>query len=176
MPMLLAALRAYDNGKNLPIPVARALLQNASSAPAREDAKEEAENDSLTPDSTLRRAFAPEEYRAWFPGAGRATDVIPQLALADWRRELLAGALRSGAENAPEDVRIGTIHAAKGLEAPCVLLFPAFSHNQLQRFQNGAEAEERRLYYVGMTRTSKTLHIVHEYFDGEHEFPPLEAV
>ncbi|KOX94211.1 ATP-binding domain-containing protein [Halorubrum tropicale] len=76
--------------------------------------------------------------------------------------------------NDPGDVRVGTIHAAKGLEAPCVFVFPAYSRAQLERFRNGAEAEERRLYYVAMTRASESVRVVHDYFDGQ-EFPPLEA-
>jgi superfamily I DNA/RNA helicase len=175
MPMLLAALRAFDQERNLPVAVARSLLEHASSAAAREDAKEDAEDGRLSPDSTLVRAFTPEEVREWFPNADHARDIVPQLTLREWRRELLANALRSGAQNDPEDVRIGTIHAAKGLEAPCVFVFPAYSQAQLKRFQNGAEAEERRLYYVAMTRASDTVRVVHDYFDGQ-EFPPLEAV
>jgi len=149
-------------------------MKNASAAPVREEAKQKAENDRLRPDATLHRAFSPEEYRAWFPDAERARDLIPHLDLADWRRELLAGAIRSGADHNPDDVRVGTVHAAKGLEAPCVLVFPAYSQAQRTRFQNGAEAGERRLYYVAMTRASHTVHVVHEYFQGP-EFPPLEA-
>lgn len=175
MPMLLAGLRALDRGANLPIPVATGLLKHASSAPARAEAKQAAEDNRLTPDSTLDRAFTTEEAQVWFPSADRALDIIPQLDLREWRRELLAGAVRSGATNDPGDVRIGTIHAAKGLEASCVFVFPAYSQAQLERFQNGAEAEERRLYYVAMTRSSDTLNIVHDYFGGQ-EFPPLSAV
>jgi len=175
MPMLLAALRAFDQGRNIPVTVARGLLEHASSAPAREEAKEQAEAGRLSPDSTLARAFRADEVGEWFPNADRARDIIPQLTLPEWRRELLAGAIRSGATNDPEDVCIGTIHAAKGLEAPCIFVFPAYSQAQLKRFQNGAEAEERRLYYVVMTRASETVRVIHDYFDGQ-EFPPLEAV
>jgi DNA helicase-2/ATP-dependent DNA helicase PcrA len=174
MPMLLAALRTFNQGRNLPVPVANELLRCASKAPAREEAMEAAKEGRATPESTLSRAFSAEEVGAWFPNASRARDIIPQLDLREWRRELLTGALRSGATNDPSDVRIGTIHAAKGLEAPCVFVFPAYSRAQLDRFQNGAEAEERRLYYVALTRASDTVRVVHDYFGGK-EFPPLEA-
>ncbi|KOX92696.1 UvrD-helicase domain-containing protein [Halorubrum tropicale] len=175
MPMLLAALRAIDRGRNIPVAVAQALLERASSAPAREEAKQDAAAGRLRPDSTLSRAFTADEVSEWFPNADRGRDIVPRLSLREWRRELLAGALRSGAVNDPGDVRVGTIHAAKGLEAPCVFVFPAYSRAQLERFQNGAEAEERRLYYVAMTRASESVRVVHDYFDGQ-EFPPLEAV
>lgn len=67
---------------------------------------------------------------------------------------------------------MGTIHAAKGLGAPCVLVFPGYSHKQLERYQEdrSVEAEERRLFYVAMTRAQQTALVVHDYFDGE-EFP-----
>lgn len=175
MPVLLAAIRGFERGDALPPTVAATLLKNASAAPAREEAKQRAENDRLTPDGTLQRTFTPDEYRPWFPEAESALDLIPHLDLKDWRRELLAGAIRSGADHNPDDVRIGTVHSAKGLGAPCVFVFPSYSRSQLQRFRDGAEAEERRLYYVAMTRASHTVQIVHDYFGGP-EFPPLEAV
>lgn len=42
------------------------------------------------------------------------------------------------------------IHASKGLEADCVLVFPAYSHAQLDRYTANAAtaAEERRAFYV----------------------------
>jgi len=174
MPVLLAALRGFERGKSMPPTVASTLLVNASQTAARAEAKEKAADGHLRPEEALRRAFPPKTYREWFPEAERARDIVPHLDLAEWRRELLLGALRSGADNDPEQVRIGTVHAAKGLEAPCVLVFPAYSQAQLSRFRNGAEAEERRLFYVAMTRASRAVKVVHDYFGGP-EFPPLEA-
>jgi DNA helicase-2/ATP-dependent DNA helicase PcrA len=55
------------------------------------------------------------------------------------------------------------------------MLFPAYTHKQLERFENGAEAEERRLFNIGMTRTSERIEVVHQYFQGK-EFPPLATV
>jgi DNA helicase-2/ATP-dependent DNA helicase PcrA len=109
------------------------------------------------------------------PRRRRARDLVPKLSVNDWQRDLISGALRTGATRHPGQVRVGTIHAAKGLESPHVMLFPAYTHKQMERFENGAEAEERRLFYVGMTRASEQIDIVHSYFGGK-EFPPLAAV
>jgi superfamily I DNA/RNA helicase len=172
-PALLAALRAFDERENLPVSVTEILLRNATDAPARRDAKRLAENDRLTgTDPMYGRQVLADEYRDWFPNVDSARELVTELTVEDWRRQLIAGALESDATHDPDDVRIGTIHAAKGLEAPCVLVFPAYTHRQLERFQNGAEAEERRLYYVAMTHASSAALVVHDYFAGE-EFPPL---
>ena len=172
-PALLAALRSFDEGVTLPVPVAEILLRNATDAPARSESKRLAENDRLSgTDAMYGRQVLADEYRGWFPNADSARDLVGELTVEDWRRELIAGALENDATHDPNDVRIGTIHAAKGLEAPCVLIFPAYTHRQLERFQDGAEAEERRLYYVAMTRASTAVLVVHDYFAGE-EFPPL---
>ena len=62
-----------------------------------------------------------------------------------------------------------------GLESPHVMLFPAYTHKQLECFENGSEAEECRLFYVGMTRASERVEVVHQYFGGK-EYPPLAAL
>lgn len=176
LPMILSAVQAVDDGRHLPIPVATALLENLSPAPARREAQRRAESGRLSPTSRLRgQVITHEEYSEWFPDVDRGRELVPQLSVKDWRRDLVEGALRSGATHHPEQVRVGTIHAAKGLESPHVMLFPAYTHKQLERFENGYEAEERRLFYVAMTRASERLDIVHSYFGGE-EFPPLKAL
>ena len=176
LPMILSAIQAVDEGRHLPLPVAAKLLQNLSPAPARQEAQERAENDRLSATEQIRGpVITQEEYSQWFPDVDRARELVPQLSVKGWRRDLVEGALRSGATHHPKQVRVGTIHAAKGLESPHVMLFPAYTHKQLERFENGSEAEERRLFYVGMTRSSERLDIVHDYFQGK-EFPPLAAV
>lgn len=173
-PALLAALRAIDEGRHLPVPVAELLLRHVTDAPARREVKRLAERERLSgTDPIYGPKVLADEYGEWFPNVESARELAAELTVEDWRRELLVGALESDATSDPDDVRVGTIHAAKGLEAPCVLVFPAYTHRQLERFQNGAEAEERRLYYVAMTRASEALFVVHDYFAGV-EFPPLE--
>lgn len=174
MPTLLAALRSFDDGEDLPVGVLEILLRNVTDAPARHDAKRAAEDGQLVATAQLsgRGGFDADTYRQWFPNADGARDLVTELTLEDWQRDLLVGALESRVESHPDDVRIGTIHASKGLEAPCVLLFPAYSSQQLDRFHGDYEAEERRLYYVGMTRSSDDVRVVHDFFGGD-EFPPL---
>lgn len=176
LPMILSAIQAIDNGQHLPLPIATALLENLSPAPPRREAQQRAEDGHLSPTSRIRgHVITPGEYREWFPDVDRGRELVPQLSVKDWRRDLVEGALRSGADHHPENVRVGTIHAAKGLESPRVMLFPAYTHKQMERFENGDEAEERRLFYVAMTRASDRLDVVHSYFGGK-EFPPLSAV
>ncbi len=79
--------------------------------------------------------------------------------------------LRNPVENRPDGVLISTVHGAKGLEWPLVMLwglneedFPHFSRdNPLspQRLE-----EERRLYYVAITRARERLLLLHD--GGEH--------
>ncbi|WP_251976474.1 ATP-dependent helicase [Salinicola avicenniae] len=79
--------------------------------------------------------------------------------------------LRNPVENRPDGVLIGTVHAAKGLEWPLVIVwglneedFPHFSRdNPLspERLE-----EERRLYYVGITRARERLLLIHD--GGDH--------
>ena len=174
-PALLAALRAFDEGEALPIGVLEIFLQHVTDAPARHEATTRAdEGVTLRAIDGVERDPVPfDVYRQWFPNIDSARALTTELTVEDWRRELLAGALTSDASHDPADVRVGTIHAAKGLEAPCVFVFPAYTRSQLERYQNGAEAEERRLYYVAMTRASETVYVAHDYHNGT-EFPPLE--
>ncbi|WP_110648599.1 ATP-dependent helicase [Salinicola peritrichatus] len=79
--------------------------------------------------------------------------------------------LRNPVENRPDGVLISTVHGAKGLEWPLVVLwglneedFPHYSRdNPLspERLE-----EERRLYYVGITRARERLLLLHD--GGDH--------
>src|SRR5699024_8895370 len=119
LPMILSAIQAVDDGRHLPLPVASALLENLSPAPARREAQRRAADDKLSATQRLGGAvITEEEYREWLPDVDRGRELVPQLSVEDWRRDLVEGALRSGADHHPEQVRVGTIHAAKGLESP----------------------------------------------------------
>ena len=63
-----------------------------------------------------------------------------------------------------EKINIMTLHAAKGLEFPVVII-PGLEEGNLPYKKSKDDAywleEERRLFYVGMTRATDELHILH---------------
>jgi len=99
-----------------------------------------------------------------------AAQIANHLDLPEFKRDMLAGAVSTTTIKKPEQVKIGTIHAAKGLEAPSVMLFDGYTSRLMDAYDDGQMAEEHRLYYVGATRASQTLNIVRGYFDG-HTVP-----
>lgn len=104
-------------------------------------------------------------------------EVVGELSVRPWERDALRNALDAPAGITPSDIRLGTIHAAKGLEAPTVYLFANTSEETVKRYNRDDKtaAEEHRAYYVGATRASEALYIVDGYFDGPTA-PPLERV
>jgi superfamily I DNA/RNA helicase len=121
-------------------------------------------------------AYEADRVRAAFDDYGTLPDLARALALDDRDAELLVPAMEADHDVVPADVQLGTIHAAKGLEADAVLLFDGYT-NQLDTTYSDdpdVRAEEHRLYYVGATRASEELSIARGFF--EHEAPPLEVV
>jgi superfamily I DNA/RNA helicase len=112
-----------------------------------------------------------------FAGYDSPLDIIGRLQLPSWKREVLANAVDAPASMNPGEVAVGTVHTAKGLEAPAVYLFTASSESMLTRYDKSPDlaAEEHRVYYVGATRASEELHLVDDYFEGPIA-PPLQKV
>ena len=81
--------------------------------------------------------------------------------LSDANRVYIRAALRRGQSlRGTPRVRLSTIHGAKGGEADHVLLLTDLS-TQFTREQEVNPDDINRLYYVGLTRTRKSLHIVY---------------
>ena len=61
---------------------------------------------------------------------------------------------------------MSTIHGAKGGEADNVMLLTDLPRKADEAYFANAD-DERRVFYVGMTRAKKALHIVHSQSDRE---------
>jgi DNA helicase-2/ATP-dependent DNA helicase PcrA len=81
--------------------------------------------------------------------------------LSDANRVYIRAALRRGQSlRGTPRIRLSTIHGAKGGEADHVIIITDLS-TQFTREQEVNPDDINRLYYVGLTRTRKTLHIVY---------------
>ncbi len=88
-------------------------------------------------------------------------------AIAEQRREMHPG--RDGGQGHGGGVLLASLHGAKGLEFPHVLIADGGWNSD----RNANEAEdERRVFYVGMTRARETLTLL-ELADGGHPHLPL---
>jgi len=79
--------------------------------------------------------------------------------------------LQENVSNASESIFLSTIHGSKGLEFDAVYMidvnpqiFPGFKATE-----NDALEEERRLFYVGLTRAKKSFELLHvEFINGSY--------
>ena len=117
----------------------------------------------------------------WFglearPGAARA---IAAGAL-DFREDQARGILAAFDRPQRPDrsaIVVDTIHAAKGREAPAVVLHTGYMKARAVDYWRdpAIEAEERRVYYVGITRASEHLAILDGLRSGPSA-PPLQVI
>lgn len=97
-----------------------------------------------------------------------ALEIAQHLQIDAWKRDVLTNAVDAPASLKPGEVKVGTVHTSKGLEAASVYLFATSSKRTNREYSRNpdAAAEEHRVYYVGSTRASEELNLVSEYFDG----------
>lgn len=165
----LLALRAVDQERPAPKEPVETLLDLAKNSEKRRELFENAdyERDFRVDTLASDAVYFSEKIRAAFPGRSTAADMVRVLDLTDHQKNMLRGALDSGAAPYPERVQVGTIHEAKGLQAPCVFVFAETTENIVDRYRQGeGRAEEHRVFYVGATRASESLYVVDNFFDG----------
>lgn len=112
-------------------------------------------------------------------GGKQGDHLFDMLNLRSWIvdeiRACLAREARRGYAIPPDEVKIDTIHAAKGLESAVVLLHSKYLKGRLDDLRiPERRAEERRIYFVGATRASHAL-LITDYGDGP-TCPILEGV
>ena len=163
----LIALRALRRETPAPVESVETLLEVATNSDRRKELFEEASADrQFRVDLESDAVYFPERVEAAFPGRSVRT-IVDVLDLTDYQKDMLRGALETDAAPYPERVQVGTIHEVKGLQAPCVFLFTETTQNIRDRYQDGdGRAEEHRIYYVGATRASQSLHVVDGFFSG----------
>jgi len=181
MPVLLRIIRALDdydtNAVSWMVPPADvAVLVQASTLP---EERKRALMTNLKVAGNLFIGYLPELLGIG-PDSG-SRPAVQMAASLDLSLKLRHNLIRALANRiSPGAIRIDTIHAAKGLEAPAVVLHTGYLPSRLKGYfgqspdQRSREAEERRVYYVGATRASEALFLL----DGlcGTLAPPLEQV
>jgi len=164
MRAILEFLRQYPTADEFGTELVWKVTSNIPSG--RLNGKVRGPRDSTTPASRVREVFT--EFDT--PG-----QIVPALDISDWKADALRAALESPDNLTTDDVKIGTIHTAKGLEASSVYLFAEATSRINEQYErdDDAAAEEHRVWYVGVTRAADELTIVDGFFNGPTA-PPIE--
>lgn len=163
------ALRMVSSGANaVPSDFSDALIDLA---PNSEERREMASSPDL---GGLDAAGSAVNIWTAFPGCSSARDIVQTLDVKEYVGEMIRGAMQSEVDLTPGLVEVGTIHSAKGREAPAVVVFDGYPHRLRAEYDADPEFadEENRVAYVAATRASQTLAIGRDYLGGAG-FPPF---
>ena len=95
-------------------------------------------------------------------------EALTRIPLED--RETYIAMLRRGESlTKPPRVNINTIHAVKGGEADNVLLLSDMTYRTAEGYNVNPD-NEHRVFYVGVTRAKKTLHIIEQQESAGYNF------
>lgn len=172
---LKKAIALYLTGEDtdpIPLAEAEALILAALTGEERDAALKDLKTKSRTGPIRLY------DVHGW-TGGNQKTRIFDVLNLRPWVVRQIQACLsrerKRGYEITPEQVRVDTIHAAKGLEAAVVLLHTGYLRGRLDDLRiPERRAEERRVYFTGATRASHALLIL-DYGPGPR-CPLLEGV
>lgn len=166
---LYDALRALARGTGDVDAWAATKLMDLSPQTKRRKETAEFDGDSQT--------FTVESLWSAYPDVDRVEDLVLKLEIHDRKAEALREALLNDVSYPPEQLRVGTVHAAKGLEAETVLLFPMYGSQLTDAYRKdvGTQAEEHRVAYVAATRAKTRLQVVHGFFDHKQVMPPFRS-
>lgn len=100
-----------------------------------------------------------------FPYIGEPKTAIRRVNLSDKLKRQIAACIHAEKKRGyiihPERVKVDSIHASKGLQASVVVLHTAYLKKRLDDIAiPDKQAEERRVYYVGLTRASEAVALI----------------
>lgn len=181
-PQILEAMRTIDSSvETLPFPLVKVLLENAKTENTYTKAvqtNELAKELSMVHYSDNGRELRIEYVLDWLD-AEKPVDIARECAQTEKQASAVITSYQKSHSYTPKNVRVGTIHSAKGSEADAVILNTHYSDSHLQRFRSNTEfaKEECRLYYTAATRAKHALYLMKDWNAKMHnEFPLTREV